>query len=89
MTWDEVKQKGSRHYKTGRVEPIDLFKHTKPDASLTALDIKALTDCIKYAYRMLTTGVNFSDCDKIIHYIEMIRVCLQEKTTINVRTLDA
>ena len=35
MTWDEVKQKGSRHYKTGGVEPIDLLKHTKPDASLT------------------------------------------------------
>jgi|GEM_PF-6245970 len=56
MTWDEVKQKGSRHYKTGRVEPIDLFKHTKPDASLTALDIKALNKVVDAINKLKSRG---------------------------------
>jgi hypothetical protein len=71
MTWDKIKQSGSEHYKTGTVEPIDLFRDLKPHESLTALEVKALTDCIKYAYRMLRKGTNTGDLGKIKHYTTM------------------
>ena len=80
MTWDDVKRKGSKHYKAGKIEPIDIYRDIQPHPSLTALDIKALTDNIKYSYRMLTNGANKEDCDKIIHYTEMvIFFCTKEK----------
>ncbi|OPY78273.1 MAG: hypothetical protein A4E65_02296 [Syntrophorhabdus sp. PtaU1.Bin153] len=72
-TWDLIKQKGSEHYKTGGIEPIDLFRDIKPHPTHTALTVKALTDTIKYAYRMLSRGVNHQDCDKITHYVDMCR----------------
>jgi len=80
LTWDDVKRKGSKHYKAGKIEPIDIYRDIQPHPSLTALDIKALTDNIKYSYRMLTNGANKEDCDKIIHYTEMvIFFCTKEK----------
>lgn len=72
IAWEELKKRGSQHYKTGDTEPIDLYKCIRPHSSLSALDIKALTDCIKYSYRMLNKGANKSDCDKIRHYIDMV-----------------
>ena len=77
MTWEEIKQSGSDHYKAGAVEPIDLLRDLKPDSSLTALEVKALTDCIKYAYRMLRKGTNTSDLGKIKHYATMCEWKLQ------------
>jgi len=73
MTWDDIKRKGSKHYKAGKIEPIDMYRDIKPHQSLSTLDIKALSDIIKYAYRMLTNGSNTEDCNKIIHYTEMVR----------------
>lgn len=72
--WQELKKTGSGHYKGAAVEPIDLFRDVKPHPDLTALQVKALTDCIKYAFRQLTRGANASDCDKIAHYIEMVKL---------------
>lgn len=72
-TWEGIKQKGSKHYKAGKVEPIDMMRDIIPHGSLTALDVKALTDNIKYSYRMLINGANISDCNKIIHYMEMVK----------------
>ena len=80
-SWQELKQSGSEHYKAGEVEPIDLIKNVKPHESLTALQVKALTDNIKYSYRMLRKGANHSDCDKIIHYTKMVKVILDEQQT--------
>lgn len=72
-TWEELKQQGSGHYKSGGIEPIDLYRSAKPHPSLSAFAVKALTDNIKYSYRMLTTkGVNESDCVKIKHYTELL-----------------
>lgn len=71
MTWDKIKQSGSEHYKTGTVEPIDLFRDLKPHESLTALEVKALTDNIKYSFRMLQKGINVADLEKIRHYTAM------------------
>ena len=84
-TWKELKNKGSKHYKTGEVEPIDLYKSAKPLPTLSAFAVKALTDTIKYAYRMLTQkGINEPDCDKIIHYIELsFAEKIEQEETIN------
>lgn len=72
--WDELKLSGSPHYKAsgGGVEPIDLYRSIKPHPDLTALDVKALTDCIKYATRMLKKGLNDSDIGKMQHYLALI-----------------
>ena len=69
--WERIKRNGSDHYKGGAVEPIDLFRDLRPHESLTALQVKALTDNIKYSYRMLTQGINPKDCGKIQHYTDM------------------
>lgn len=69
-TWDEIKQMGSNHYKSGgHVEPIDLYK------SLGVIVPFALTSIIKYASRNLAIGaeVSIKDLDKIIHYAEMCK----------------
>jgi hypothetical protein len=71
MTWEELKAKGSDHYKTGEVEPIDLYR-----AGDMLRDF-ALGNIIKYAYRN-RSGMNFfvpvsiNDMKKIMHYAEML-----------------
>jgi hypothetical protein len=75
--WEECKQKGSQHYKTENVEPIDLYRSAKPHESYNAFDIKALTDVIKYAFRLLTRGYLAADVDKIIHYMELYRADME------------
>ena len=69
--WDELKREGSAHYKTGDIEPIDLYK------SGGMLHDFALASIIKYAFRsrieedidreMLEKNLN-----KIIHYAELL-----------------
>lgn len=73
MTWDEIKEGGSQHYKNdnGGAELIDVFRDLKPHEDLTALEVKALTDVAKYACRMLKNGTNLKDLQKIQHYTSM------------------
>lgn len=78
QNWDALKHRGSQHYKTGGVEPIDLYKSAKPHPQYNAFDVKALTDIIKYAYRLLTRGYLASDVEKIRHYIDLFD-CDKEK----------
>jgi hypothetical protein len=66
MSWDELKQRGSNHYKNGGVEPIDLYR------SIGALRAFALCSIIKYAARNINY-INDKDMDKIIHYAEMLK----------------
>jgi hypothetical protein len=84
MNWKEVKQSGSRHYKIGSIEPIDLIK-----AGGMLWDF-ALSSIIKYAYRtqqnITADGPTTHDVapivtenlDKIIHYAQMLKVCVEE-----------
>lgn len=71
-TWDELKREGSGHYKSGNVEPIDLYR----DAG--AFRDFALCSIIKYAYRNIGTKtmddnpVKNKDMRKIIHYAEFL-----------------
>lgn len=75
--WEECKQKGSSHYKTGSCEPVDLYRSATPRPEYNAFDIKALTDVIKYAFRLLTRGYLAGDVDKIIHYMELYRADME------------
>lgn len=69
LTWEQLKKIGSSHYWTKSVQPIDLLRAAKPHPDYNAFDVKALTDCIKYAFRLLTRGYLKADADKIIHYM--------------------
>ena len=78
VTWEDIKMRASEHYKGG-VEPIDLFKGKEAHPSLCILQIKALTDIVKYAYRMSMKGVNESDIEKIKHYADIALVANKEE----------
>ena len=72
MKWDEVKRKGSTHYKTEGVEPIDLYR----DGGI--LRDFAVGSIIKYAFRHRRQIGAFSknfqqDMDKIIHYANILK----------------
>jgi hypothetical protein len=73
-SWDELKSQGSAHYKTGGVEPIDLFL-----AGGMFRD-KALADIIKYAFRnRQETGkpLSVSDLNKIIDYTQKLKATIE------------
>ncbi len=63
---------GSSHYKTGDVEPIDLYR------SLGGLRAFAVCSIIKYASRNVGGGwqsksISIQDMDKIIHFAEILK----------------
>jgi hypothetical protein len=65
-TWEGLKKVGSEHYKTGGVEPIDLYRAKgifKPFA---------IASIIKYAARNAEKELNPKDMDKIIHYAMLL-----------------
>lgn len=65
-TWDQLKLRGSGHYRAGIMQPIDLYR------SAGAMVPFALCSIIKYAYRCLTRGIDRGDLEKIIHYAQLI-----------------
>jgi hypothetical protein len=62
--WDALKAQGSEHYKTGGVEPVDLYR----DGGM--FRHFALCSIIKYAFRNRNADepVKQKDMDKIIDY---------------------
>ena len=67
-TWEEIKQGGSGHYKTGSVEPIDLYR------SLGILREWAIGEICQHALRNIKQRDTFiKDMDKFIHYAEMLK----------------
>ena len=65
----KLKERGNKHYKTGKVEPIDLF-----EAGCMLRDF-ALGCIIKYAFRNRTeTGepIKIKDMEKIKHYADIL-----------------
>lgn len=74
----EIHQEGSEHYKTGGVEPIDLYEQGE------MLKDFALCSIIKYAYRCRrsanrTAELTVSDMGKIGHYAAMVVELAGEK----------
>lgn len=72
--WKKIKQKGSKHYMKGSIEPIDLMK------SQGILWSFAVGNIIKYACRntCYASRKTIEDMDKIIHYCEMIKAMVNE-----------
>jgi hypothetical protein len=73
--WNDLKKKGSRHYKTASVEPIDLY------ASGNMFHDFALASIIKYAFRSRSEecleGRKLKEnIDKIIDYAEKLKAYL-------------
>ena len=70
--WESLKRSGADHYKTGLIEPIDLYR------SGGILKHFAVGNIIKYAYRQ-REAISVSDLDKIIHYAEMLKCLSREE----------
>jgi hypothetical protein len=78
MDWNSLKEKGNPFYKSGEVEPIDLYK------SGGLLRDFALASIMKYAYRNrrdARRSLNVKDLHKIIHYAEMLILMELEKSS--------
>lgn len=70
LNWEALKKDGSDHYKTGGVEPVDLYQ-----AGGMLRDF-ALCSIMKYAFRnRAETGrdLNPKDLDKIIDYAQKLK----------------
>ena len=75
MKWEELKMQGNLLYKSGVVEPIDLYK------SGGLLRDFAVGSIMKYAFRnreKVRRRINLMDIRKIIHYAEIL-ISLEEE----------
>lgn len=73
VEWNDLKSQGSEHYKTGGVEPIDLY------SSGNMFHDFALSSIIKYAFRSrremnLDKQLFNKNMDKIIDYAQKLKV---------------
>lgn len=85
-TWDEIKQDGQNHYKTGDVEPIDLYK------AGGILQDGIIWNIIKNAYRSRREArPTFADIQhfmtEIIHYANMLMAYYHERELQRIRTI--
>lgn len=66
--WEALKKEGSGHYKTGKIEPIDLYR------SLGAFRHFAICSIIKYAARNVNAEnpISEKDMGKVIHYAKLL-----------------
>ena len=64
-TWNELKSKGSEHYR-GSSQPIDIYR------SKGTFKAFALCSIVKYAVRNMDKDLNPKDMDKIIHYSQLL-----------------
>jgi hypothetical protein len=73
---EELKQSGSEHYKTGGVEPVDLYK------AGGMFEYFALCSIIKYAFRSKDLmkkdkEIFIKNMDKIIDYAEKLKAAIE------------
>lgn len=71
--WEDAKQAGSAHYKTGSVEPIDLYK------AGGYFEHFAICNIIKYAFRIGKRRARdkVNDVNKIIHYATLLKASIE------------
>ena len=68
-TWEQLKQEGSEHYKTGGVEPIDLYRSLSP----IAFHHWVIQEISQHALRNLEPSDRIeSDMEKVIHYARLV-----------------
>jgi hypothetical protein len=72
-TWKQCKLEGSKHYKTGEAEPMDVYK------AKGVFKPFALCSIAKYAIRNTDKDLNPQDIIKIIHYSELLLAEHNEK----------
>ena len=75
MDWNQVKQKGSTHYQTGEIEPIDLYK------SMGCLRDWCIVEICQHALRnraMVGVPICKQDLEKIIHLAEILLAAQEE-----------
>lgn len=85
ITWKDVKKKGNKDYKSGGVEPIDLFKEGGIlwDWCIGEIIAKAyrnrglIVDMPGPMIQELVGPVN-QDLDELIHHAEMLKVVINE-----------
>ena len=75
-TWEELKKQGQEHYKTGGVEPVDLYR-----AGGMFNDF-ALCSIIKYAFRsrneeQVNQGLFINNMNKIIDYAQKLKASVE------------
>lgn len=72
--WEELKAQGSDHYKTGGVEPIDLYRN------LGLFRGWAICEICQHALRNRIEGRESfqSDMDKIIDYAQKLKATVQD-----------
>ena len=75
-TWEEEKKQGQEHYKTGGVEPVDLYR-----AGGMFNDF-ALCSIIKYAFRSrneehVNQGLFINNMNKIIDYAQKLKASVE------------
>jgi hypothetical protein len=91
-TWDEIKQKGSKHYKIGEgfIEMIDLYKSEGTLQDWAICEARHHFSRNLSSLQTLGTQKCIEDMKKCIHYAEMI-ICLSEEAESNNSTpcLDA
>lgn len=75
MDWNDIKARGSDHYKTGSTEPIDLYK------SGGILQGYCIASIIKYAYRNRSGIPSSRDMEKIKHLADMLIAVTMEPET--------
>lgn len=68
--WNDLKDQGSDHYKTGGVEPVDLYR------AGGMFEHFALCSIMKYAFRQ-RYGLNVRDLDKIIDYAQKLKATIE------------
>lgn len=71
--WNDIKQIGSNHYKTGTVEPIDLIRAAGYLEGFVGGSI------IKYAFRMgrVKRAKAIQDMEKVEHYARIMKAHLE------------
>jgi len=72
--WNIAKIAGSDHYKTGGVEPIDLYK------AGGYFEHFAICNIIKYAFRCgkRSNAEKITDLNKVIHYAILLKAHIEE-----------
>lgn len=75
--WENLKNRGEDHYKTGDIEPIDLY------LAGDMLRDFAIASGIKYLYRnrrSVNNEINIKDINKVIHYCQMLLAVYKKKS---------
>jgi len=83
--WDDLKKKGNPIYKTGGIEPIDLYKEGGilwnwciGEIIAKAYRNRVLLSDVTAPFTRPSSAKILEDLDEIIHHAEMLKVVVEE-----------